>query len=173
MMGTPVETIVPLTKAFLTEDSNAGCIISDVGSVKGEIVRGMERLLPKNISFRRRPSDRRQRAVGRASGAAAICSSHHRCILTPTRKTDRQALEKIAALWRKVGADVEIMDPDVARPCARRDQPSAPCIGVRVGQRPGAQAAEAASISKNIAPAASKILPASLRAGRSCGAIFV
>ena len=46
MMGTPVETIVPLTKTFLPR-LEPGCIISDVGSVKGEIVRGMERLLPK------------------------------------------------------------------------------------------------------------------------------
>ena len=57
MMGTPVETIVPLTKTFLPK-LEPGCVISDVGSVKGEIVRGMERLLPKDIYFRCRPSDR-------------------------------------------------------------------------------------------------------------------
>ena len=50
MMGTPVETIVPLTKTFLPK-LEPGCIISDVGSVKGEIVRGMEGLLPKDIYF--------------------------------------------------------------------------------------------------------------------------
>ena len=37
MMGTPVQTIVPLTQAFLPK-LEAGCIVSDVGSVKGEIV---------------------------------------------------------------------------------------------------------------------------------------
>ena len=40
MMGTPVQTIVPLTEAFLPR-LEPGCIISDVGSVKGDIVRGM------------------------------------------------------------------------------------------------------------------------------------
>src|SRR5262250_501027 len=33
MMGTPVQTIVPLTKTFLPR-LEPGCIISDVGSVK-------------------------------------------------------------------------------------------------------------------------------------------
>jgi prephenate dehydrogenase len=37
----------------------------------------------------------------------------HRCILTPTKKTDRKALEKIAVLWRAVGAEVEMMPPDM------------------------------------------------------------
>ena len=50
MIGTPVETIVPLTQAFLPK-LEKGCIVSDVGSVKGEIVRGMEKILPKHISF--------------------------------------------------------------------------------------------------------------------------
>jgi prephenate dehydrogenase len=36
----------------------------------------------------------------------------HRCILTPTRRTNRAALAKIAALWRAVGADVEEMSPE-------------------------------------------------------------
>src|SRR5205823_12510927 len=35
-----------------------------------------------------------------------------RCILTPTRKTDEQALKKVATLWRRVGARAEMMDPE-------------------------------------------------------------
>ncbi len=33
------------------------------------------------------------------------------CILTPTPGTDAAAIEKIAALWRACGSNVEIMDP--------------------------------------------------------------
>ena len=33
--------------------------------------------------------------------------------MTPTKKTDGKALKKVTALWRKVGADVEIMHPDI------------------------------------------------------------
>ena len=110
MMGTPVESIAPLTRAFLP-NLKAGAIISDVGSVKGEIVRAMERLLPKNISFVAGHPIAGSEQWG-AQAARRDLFVRHRCILTPTKKTDRKALEKIAALWRKVGADVEIMPPD-------------------------------------------------------------
>jgi prephenate dehydrogenase len=109
MMGTPVGTIVPLTKIFLPR-LEPGCIISDVGSVKGEIVRGMERLLPKDIYFVAGHPIAGSEQWG-AQAARRDLFARHRCILTPTRRTDRQALEKIAALWKKVGAEVEIMDP--------------------------------------------------------------
>lgn len=111
MLGTPVETIVPLTKQFLPKLSS-GCVISDVGSVKGEIVRGMERLLPKTIAFvAGHPIAGSERWGARASKPDLFV--RHRCILTPTKKTDRKALKKITALWRAVGAEVELMPPDV------------------------------------------------------------
>ena len=111
MMGTPVEAIAPLTEAFLPR-LQPGCIISDVGSVKGEIVRAMERLLPKNIFF----VAGHPIAGGEQWGAQAARPGlfvRHRCILTPTRRTDRRALGRTAALWRRVGAEVETMAPDV------------------------------------------------------------
>lgn len=111
MMGTPVDAIAPLTEAFLPR-LQPGCIISDVGSVKGEIVRAMERLLPKNISF----VAGHPIAGGEQWGAQAARPGlfvRHRCILTPTRRTDRRALGRTAALWRRVGAEVETMAPDV------------------------------------------------------------
>jgi prephenate dehydrogenase len=111
MIGTPVETIVPLTRRFLPK-LEAGCIISDVGSVKGEIVRGMERLLPKSIHFVAGHPIAGSEQWG-AQAARRALFVRHRCILTPTKRTDRRALVKVAALWRKVGADVEIMQPDI------------------------------------------------------------
>jgi prephenate dehydrogenase len=111
IMGTPVESIAPLTKAFLPR-LKPGAIVTDVGSVKGEIVREMERLLPKHIAF----VAGHPIAGGEQWGAQAARRDlflRHRCILTPTANTDRKALDKIAALWRKVGAEVEIMPPDV------------------------------------------------------------
>jgi prephenate dehydrogenase len=111
MIGTPVETIVPLTKRFLPH-LKPGCIVSDVGSVKGEIVRGMERLLPKSVHFVAGHPIAGSEQWG-AQAARRDLFVRHRCILTPTKRTDRQALDKVAALWRKVGADVEIMPPEI------------------------------------------------------------
>jgi prephenate dehydrogenase len=111
MMGTPVETIVPLTQAFLPK-LEAGLIVSDVGSVKSGIVRGMEKLLPKNIAF-----VAGHPIAGSEQWGAGAAREHlflrHRTVLTPSKKTSAEALEKVAALWRKVGAEVEIMDPAV------------------------------------------------------------
>src|SRR6476646_4628838 len=109
MMGTPVETIVPLTKTFLPK-LEPGCVVSDVGSVKGEIVRGMERLLPKKIHFVAGHPIAGSEQWG-AQAARRDLFVDHRCILTPTRRTDRRALQKVATLWKRVGASVEIMDP--------------------------------------------------------------
>jgi prephenate dehydrogenase len=111
MIGTPVQTIVPLTAAFLPR-LKAGCVISDVGSVKAEIVRGMERLLPQNIPFVAGHPIAGSEQWG-ARAAKPDLFLHRRTILTPTRKTDKGALKKVATVWRKVGAKVELMDPEV------------------------------------------------------------
>lgn len=111
MVGTPVETIVPLTRAFLPK-LEAGCIVSDVGSVKGEIVRGMEKLLPKEISFVAGHPIAGSEQWG-AQAARENLFLGHRTVLTPTKKTNEKALRKVAALWRNVGAKVEMMHPDV------------------------------------------------------------
>ncbi len=111
MMGTPVSTIVPLTQMFLPR-LEKGCIVSDVGSVKGEIVRGMEKILPKGISFVAGHPIAGSEQWG-AQAARQNLFVRHRCVLTPTKKTDKKALKKIAELWRRVGAEVEIMPPEV------------------------------------------------------------
>ncbi len=111
MIGTPVQTTVPLTAAFLPK-LKAGCVISDVGSVKAEIVQSMDRLLPKNIPFvAGHPIAGSEQWGARAAKHELFL--RRRTILTPTRKTDKAALKKVAAAWRKVGAKVEFMDPEV------------------------------------------------------------
>jgi prephenate dehydrogenase len=108
MMGTPVQAIVPLTAAFLPR-LESGCIVSDVGSVKAEIVKGMDKLLPSDIHF----VGAHPIAGSEQWGADAALENlfvGRRCILTPSRKTHSGALKKMIALWRQVGARVEIMN---------------------------------------------------------------
>lgn len=111
MMGTPVRTIVPLTKKFLPR-LKSGCIVSDVGSVKREIVRGMEKILPKDIYFVAGHPIAGSEQWGAQAARRGLFVAH-RCVLTPTRRTNPQALRKIAALWRRVGAEVETMTPEL------------------------------------------------------------
>jgi prephenate dehydrogenase len=111
LLGTPVQSTAPLTAGFLP-NLEPGCIVSDVGSVKAEIVRDMEKLLRDKIPF----VGAHPIAGGEQWGAEAARANlfiGQRCILTPTAKTDRAALKKVAALWRKVGAQVEVMDAEL------------------------------------------------------------
>jgi prephenate dehydrogenase len=110
LSATPVGAEVSTTARFLPALPQ-GCIVSDVGSVKGEIVRGMEKLLPPGIHFVGAHPIAGSEQWG-AEAAKTDLFVLHRCILTPTRKTDEQALKKVATLWRRVGARVEMMDPE-------------------------------------------------------------
>jgi prephenate dehydrogenase len=109
ILATPVQTIVPIVGSFL-HSIEPGCIISDVGSVKEKIVRDAEKLLPDRVHF----VGAHPIAGSEKSGAEAAVPGlflGHRCIITPTRKTDPKALRKVSLFWRRVGAKVEIMDP--------------------------------------------------------------
>jgi prephenate dehydrogenase len=109
IMATPVRSTTSLAVSLLPS-LNSGCIVSDVGSVKAEIVREMDRLLPRDIPFvGAHPIAGSEQWGAGAARSDLFCE--HRCILTPTRRTDSGALKKIASLWRAVGAKVEMMDP--------------------------------------------------------------
>jgi len=110
VLGTPVQATVPLMEDFMGR-LRTGCIISDVGSVKAEIVRGMEKLLPPTLPFVGAHPIAGGEQWG-AEPARADLFIGQRCILTPTKKTDPAALEKVSTLWKKVGAKVEELDAD-------------------------------------------------------------
>lgn len=89
----------------------AGCVVSDVGSTKSEIVRRLEGVLPEGVHFvGAHPiagSEKRGIDAARADlfeGAA--------CVLTPTRVTDPDAARRLADLWSAVGAVVSALPPD-------------------------------------------------------------
>jgi prephenate dehydrogenase len=65
----------------------------------------MEKTTASNIPFVAGPSPRG--TDGGPGGKADLCGSSF--ILTPTKRTDAAAIEKVALLWRKSGK-VEMMD---------------------------------------------------------------
>jgi prephenate dehydrogenase len=72
----------------------------------------MDRLLPKEIPFvAGHPIAGSEQWGARAAKHGLFV--RRRTILTPTGKTDKAALKKVATLWRKVGAKVELMDPEI------------------------------------------------------------
>jgi cyclohexadieny/prephenate dehydrogenase len=88
-----------------------GAIISDVGSVKGAIVREMAPHLPSNIHFVPAHPVAGTEHSGPDSGFAELFINRW-CILTPPEGTEASATEKLRAFWAAMGAKVEVMTPD-------------------------------------------------------------
>ncbi len=105
-MGVFEKILMPIV-SFLRE----GTIVIDVGSVKKQVVESLEKILPPHAHFiGTHPiagSDRKgfEYAKGDLFRSAKV-------ILTPTERTDKPSLDKIAKMWEKLGAVVEIMSAD-------------------------------------------------------------
>jgi cyclohexadieny/prephenate dehydrogenase len=88
-----------------------GAIVSDVGSVKGAIVRDMAPHLPAGVHFVPAHPVAGTEHSGPDSGFAELFVGRW-CILTPPQRTEPAAVERLAAFWRALGANVETMAPD-------------------------------------------------------------
>lgn len=88
-----------------------GAIISDVGSVKGAVVKDMAPHLPAGVHFVPAHPVAGTEHSGPDSGFAELFINRW-CILTPPEGTDPDAVEKLRAFWAAIGARVEIMTPD-------------------------------------------------------------
>ncbi len=88
-----------------------GAIVSDVGSVKGAVVRDMAPHLPAGVHFVPAHPVAGTEHSGPDSGFAELFINRW-CILTPPAGTDPAAVERLRAFWAGLGARVEIMTPD-------------------------------------------------------------
>jgi prephenate dehydrogenase len=108
VLAVPVEATGPVAQQFIPF-LPPDCIITDAGSVKAPVVNVMEPLLPPTMSF----VGAHPIAGTEHSGAAAAFSAlfeHRLCVLTPTTRTNPEALARIRALWEGVGMRIETMD---------------------------------------------------------------
>lgn len=110
VLATPVGTFESLVREIAPR-MKGGAILTDVGSVKGSLVRTIEGLLPGGVHFvpGHPIAGREQHGV---EAATEELFRGARCILTPTDRTDRSALERITILWQTAGMHVVLMDPD-------------------------------------------------------------
>jgi cyclohexadieny/prephenate dehydrogenase len=88
-----------------------GTILTDVGSTKGSVVRDLLPVLPAGVHLVPGHPVAGTEHSGPESGFASLFENRW-CILTPPTGTDPAATEKLAALWRAVGSNVEIMDAE-------------------------------------------------------------
>lgn len=88
-----------------------GAIVSDVGSVKGMVVKDMAPHLPLHAHFVPAHPVAGTEHSGPDSGFAELFIDRW-CILTPQAGTDAGAVDRLRAFWTALGAKVEVMTPD-------------------------------------------------------------
>jgi len=106
----PIEAMAGLTHEF-REALKPGAFVTDVGSVKGSVVRDLEPLLENHAlwigSHPMAGSERNGFAAARADlfeGATVI--------LTPTPQTPREAQRRGEKFWTALGANLAILSPE-------------------------------------------------------------
>jgi len=86
----------------------AGAILTDVGSVKAAVVRDVGPHVPEGVHFVPGHPIAGTERSGPEAGFAELFDNRW-CILTPPAGADAEAVERLAAFWRGLGSNVEIM----------------------------------------------------------------
>jgi prephenate dehydrogenase len=109
VLATPVNTILS-TIEILGKEHRRGCIITDLGSTKAEIVARAEKVLPHSLLFVGSHPLVGSEKRGPAHANAQLYEGAV-CVMTPTDKTNRLAREKIKQFWTQLGSSVKLMTP--------------------------------------------------------------
>jgi prephenate dehydrogenase len=109
VLATPVETYLPQIHTW-GKDLTPSTIVSDVGSVKGQLVSKVEAQLPPSTFFVGAHPIAGKEKSGVAHADLQLFQGA-RCVVTPTPCTNAQALQRICQLWEAAGSVVLSMDP--------------------------------------------------------------
>ena len=88
-----------------------GAILTDVGSVKGGLVKEIEDATPLDVHFVPGHPIAGKEKFGVAEAMETLFHGAT-CILTPTKKTDVRALDVVKDIWLAAGSKIVIMDAD-------------------------------------------------------------
>ncbi|NQT91071.1 MAG: prephenate dehydrogenase [Candidatus Omnitrophica bacterium] len=109
IIATPVDKV-------LTKIIEAACyaqkdaIIIDVNSTKEKVLKHADMIMPEGVSFvGTHPMAGSERSGILIANAGLFKDTI--CIITPTADTDKPALKKVKAFWRRLGAEVVIFSP--------------------------------------------------------------
>ena len=110
MLSAPVGSFPGLAKA-ITPTLKKGAVLTDVGSVKGLLVREIEKIMPKDVYYiGGHPIAGSDRSG--IDSANAELFRNARCVITPTENSDPSALDKIQNLWKALGSEIIILNPE-------------------------------------------------------------
>jgi len=110
LFATPVGSFTEITEKIRLSFKK-GTLVTDVGSVKGRLVYDMEALMPEGTYFVGGHPIAGSSRSGIDTATAEIFRGA-KCILTPTEKTNVNAVERLTHIWKTFGCMVELIDPD-------------------------------------------------------------
>ena len=100
-VGQTIELVKPLLLR--------GTIITDVGSVKGSVIKVLDPLIPEGVEFVPAHPLAGTENSGPAAGFPTLFEGRW-CIITPTNKTSPEATEKVKQFWELLGSKVKEME---------------------------------------------------------------
>ncbi|HTJ79902.1 MAG TPA: prephenate dehydrogenase/arogenate dehydrogenase family protein [Rariglobus sp.] len=110
VLAAPVEKIIELAR-LIAPHLPAGVIVTDVGSVKGDLCRACDAAIPTGRHF----VGSHPMAGGEKTGwenASDALFEHRVCFVTPFEKTDAAATETVVRFWHDLGSEVTTVTPD-------------------------------------------------------------
>lgn len=110
MFATPVGTFLDLSQKIASA-LKKGALVTDVGSIKGSLVRKIEKIMPDGVHY----VGGHPIAGSDSSGfeaADADLFMNAAFIMTPTQNSDKEALAAISALWETLGSVVVATDAE-------------------------------------------------------------
>ncbi len=110
VIAAPVDQIVPLARRIAAA-LPAGALVTDVGSVKGEISRLGHAALAPHARFVGAHPMAGSEKTGWEHGTADLFR-HRTCFVTPLPETDPAAASAVAAFWHALGAEVVTVGAD-------------------------------------------------------------
>ena len=110
VLAAPVDRIPDLAR-LVAPALPAGAIVTDVGSVKGEIVRLASAALRAGTHFVGAHPMAGSEKTGWEHGTATLFE-RRTCFVTPVATTEAHATEMVAGFWRDLGMEVVTVDPD-------------------------------------------------------------
>ena len=110
ILCSPIGTYAQLAEE-IAPHLKAGAILTDVGSVKGAVVRDVAPHLPLNVHFIPGHPIAGTEQSGPRAGFATLFDNRW-CILTPPPHADVAAVAKLKAFWEALGSMVDEMTPE-------------------------------------------------------------
>jgi cyclohexadieny/prephenate dehydrogenase len=108
MLCTPVGSFAALATA-MAPHLMPGTVVTDTGSTKQSVIRDLQANLPPEVRLVPAHPMAGTEFSGPDAGFATLFEGRW-CLLTPLADTDPDALARVTALWRGLGAEIETME---------------------------------------------------------------